>query len=418
VAILDEILNDIYTVATQLEKHPNTLARGEYLQNGKFGETVLKKFGGYAAVLKDAFGTEQADHMVVRAQANRKSYVSKLERSLGDRDYFTSKFVTSLEQIAKRNPLPAPPSKFQVRKVTGKRRENVAFISDTHFGLRIDRQEVASNEYSWVVAARRMAKFAEQIASYKEEHRGECGQLRLCLGGDLCQGVIHLSEAGTDLMVHQLYGALWILTQMIEHLRQRYPQIKVECTSDNHMRFVHKGPDRATAQKYDGFSTLLHMGLQARFATCPDVTFNIPKTPYTEFEVLGHHFFMTHGDTVLRSGNVGRTVNVAKITNDVRALVANDPAKRIAAVLLGHVHVPLNTILDNGVELIVNGSGSGTDAYAQSIGIHSSNPTQVMFEATEQFAVGDFRKVSLKDADHEERFDKIIRPYEGQLKVP
>jgi hypothetical protein len=84
--------------------------------------------------------------------------------------------------------------------------------------------------------------------------------------------------------------------------------------------------------------------------------------------------------------------------------------------MMGHVHVPVSTTLDNGAELIINGTGSGTDNFAQSIGILSNNPCQVIFEATEDYVVGDFRKVFLKDADSDEYYDKIIQPYDGTLR--
>jgi hypothetical protein len=414
----DLILEDIQKVAHSNCKLPSQLTYTEYSATAKYSAKELQKFGGFHAIITDTFLVEddQPELSVVQGQRNRKSYLKKLQKRVGDKEYFTGRMLDAMREVMAANPLPvsktSAPTKF---KISGKRRENVAFISDTHFGLDIDGDEVPGNEYNWKVSARRMAKYAEQVATYKYEHRKDCPTLRVCLGGDLAQGVIHLSEHGTQLMSNQIWGTTHNLFQMIQYWRKFYSQVVVECTPDNHLRRVYKGPDRATAQKYDSHATDIHLMLQAAFRTDKSVSFHIPKTPYTTFDVLGHRVFLTHGDTVLRSGVISKSVNIGRITTDVRALQAATD-KHIAAVLLGHVHVPLSTTLDNGTELVINGTGSGTDSFAQSLGIMNNNPCQVVFEATEDYVVGDFRKVFLKDADTNMAYDKLIKPYDGSFK--
>ena len=415
-----QVLADIISVANKLKVAPSRLTQDEYFKRGRFKHTALKQLGGLHKIQADFWRDQrETDTLaVLRGQQQRKKYIRELENTVGDREYFANAIKDELRALFAAHPIQlSRKPKVRVSK-SGKLRENVAFISDTHFGLNIDSEEVPSNSYNWTIAARRMAKYAEQVATYKSEHRKNCPVLRVCLGGDLAQGVIHLSEAGTQLITHQLYGTQWMLTQMIDYWRQFYSKIIVECTPDNHLRLTHKGHDRAMAQKFDSYATLLHLGLQTAFRKATDVSFHIPKTPHTEFDVLGHRIFMTHGDTVLRSGWVSKNLQIARITNDVRALQASHTEKPISAVLLGHVHVPLNTTLDNGVELIINGTGSGTDPYAQSLGIFNNNPCQIIFEATEDYVVGDFRKVYLKDADAVADYEKIITPYTGAFTNP
>ena len=415
----DALIDDIDLVAQNNGVSHHALTESKYLEQGEFTKADLNYYGGYHNIITDAFGTAERSFNVIHAQVARRRYVKKLEKAAGQAQHLSDNIVSNLVTLFKKSPIkivrkPMP----KLLKPKHKRRANVAFLSDTHWGLRVDKEEIPANDYNWLVASRRLAKYAMQVAAYKHDDRADSQELYLCLGGDLCQGVIHLADHGTNLLTTQLHGATWLLVQFIEYQRKFYKRIHVECTPDNHMRMVHKGPDRALAQKWDGYATILHLMVQAAFRDAPDVTFHIPKTPYTEFDVLGHSIFLTHGDTVLRSGTISKTVQIGKITNDVRALQAQHMNKPISAVMMAHVHVPLNTTLDNGVELIINGTGSGTDSYAQSIGILNSNPCQVLFESTEDYVVGDFRKVFLRDADTVMSYDNVIAPYDNSLKLP
>jgi hypothetical protein len=341
--------------------------------------------------------------------------VRKLEQDLGEQKLWLNKFTSNLHELFKA----APPRIIHTRKRRAdakplkRERENVVFVSDTHFGLDIDKNEVVVNEYNWTVASRRMAKLAQQAAEFKSEHRGESPQVRICLGGDICQGAIH-PDAGTHMMDVQLHGATHILTQFIDHLRQHYKSVVVECTPDNHMRFPWKNNgERQHSQKHDGFATLLYIMLQQRYFNETDVKFDIPKTPYTAFDVLGHSFYMTHGDTVISAGSPGKAIDVARITSDLRKLQAN--GRKIDVLMMGHVHTPVRMTLDSG-KLVINGTGSGTDPYALSVGYGYNNPIQVLFEVTREYAVGDYREVDLSTAGSDRQFDDIIVPYEVPTK--
>ncbi len=353
-----------------------------------------------------------------------KAYVARLEHKLGDwgalQQSIFDKFKEAFEKVG-------PIQVSALKKAPGKLppqlkiRENGALLSDTHFGLKIDKEEIETNEYSWEIAARRLGKFTEQIANYKKEHRDECPQLRLCLGGDLGQGIIHYdSDAGTDLITYQVIGISNYIIQMIDYLRHQYKTIVVECTPDNHLRLTHKGPNRATAQKFDNYSSMIHFTIQTAFRDAKDVIFHVPKSPITTFNVLGHKFGLTHGDTHISSGNVGTNININNITNQLLKLNASGvDNKQYAALLLGHVHTPAYLPVLPGTRtcLAINGTMSGTDGYASSKGFFTTTPTQILWETSSQFAIGDFRAVQLEDADTETRYEKIISPYRYGLEL-
>lgn len=419
---VEVVIADIKKVATAAGVNPAEMDLKSYAKNGgAFDGRKLRSLGGFKAIVDEAFRQDKgADLTTTRHLQRRKQYVSKLEKDVADMAVFSNNMLSSFKEIFE-NAAPVIVSKTAakpaVKPSTKQVRANGVLISDIHLGLKIDPNEVMMNAYDWTIGARRLGKLTEQVAKYKLDHRHECGELHVCLGGDLGQGVIHLSDSNTDLITSQIWGIVSYLTQMIDYWRDHYTKIIVHCTPDNHLRLPHKGPDRALAQKWDSFSAFIHMGLQLAFRGAPEVTFDMPKYAVTTFKVLGHKFGLTHGDTHVSSGNVGQSVNVKSIVNQILRLnAAQQDGKHYDAFLLGHVHVPLFMHLnETHTQLIINGSGSGTDPYAESVGYYMTRPTQVIWESTEMYPVGDFRIVDLGDADKDARFESIIKPYNYEL---
>jgi predicted phosphodiesterase len=285
--------------------------------------------------------------------------------------------------------------------------ETVAFLSDVHFGSIIDAMEVPGGGYDWPIAARRMGLFASQVAAYKPHHR-ERSTLRLLLAGDLIEGEIHGRGPHLDALAMQIDGCRQILTSMIDYLRHHYARIEVECTGGNHDRWAHR-EGRAVTQKWDGIATTIYRGLAAIFRDCSDVTFHIPRTPYTTWQAPGGTWCaVTHGDTVFSASNPGRRIDVQKLATQTRAWnSARRDGERLEVVAVGHYHTPLFTELDDGIALLINGCGSGASTYGQSLGWHGSNPIQLLWESVPGHPVGDVRFVRLgaADATHE----RIVR---------
>jgi predicted phosphodiesterase len=154
-----------------------------------------------------------------------------------------------------------------------------------------------------------------------------------------------------------------------------------------------------------------HIALRYALSNHKNVNFEVPITPYALTDIMGHKFLILHGDTTLSAGNIGKNISTESIKNKVNDLMSG--LGRIDVVVMGHLHVPTYTILNNGAELIVNGSMSGIDEYCQSLGIMKNIPSQQMFEVTENYAVGDMRFVRLLEADKKPELEKIIEPFKG-----
>ncbi len=372
---------------------------------------------GGAATLRALLRAEHAEPFATAELAERRvsirtlAHLRKLERDIGDPRATVELLREALAEAVRRTPprvsrLPRGPA----HTIPIDSAETVAMLTDLHYGLHVDPLEVPGNAYDWTIAARRTALYVQQVASWKPHHR-HVSRLRILLGGDVIEGEIHGRSREIDALATQVDGARQILTSAIDYLRTYYDAIEVVCSPGNHGRWPQR-EGRAVAQKWDGLETVLYRGLEAIFRHCPDVSFLIPRTPYSEWSAPGGvSCALTHGDSVIHGGSLGKSVNVEKLATQVRRWnAARSSEARIRVLALGHYHTPLVTELDDGTCLVVNGAMCGLAPYAQSLGVHGSSPTQLLWESVRGHAVGDVRFVRLGGADEDATLDGIVAP--------
>lgn len=413
---LEDVLQDIEKVlASQIDISYEDLTLGEYKKlGGRFDGRTLRKLGGFTKIIELMKNPKEiGDLATPRYVAHKSAYVHKLEKKIGDQEASQQEFLESFKKILEESP-PTIISKLNKPKLPNRgpsERANCCFLSDTHFGLEVDKEEVLTNKYNWEIAAGRLGHLAEQLSEYKIQHRNECDTLHIFLGGDIIQGVIYCdSDAGTDLAVDQFNGAVRYLTQFIDYQRNFYDKIIVHGVAGNHERIVtkSKGAERTTANKHDNFSIMIYLALQAAFRNIPDVIINVYKAPIAIFDVLGHTYGLSHSDTHIFSGNVGSSININNITDQVLKL---NQVQTLDALLLAHIHTPLymSAIPSTHTSLIINGSLIGTDGYSSSKGYFLSSVEQTIWEVTRDVAVGDYRAIFLDQ--YEPHHLDIIKPY-------
>jgi hypothetical protein len=232
--------------------------------------------------------------------------------------------------------------------------------------------------------------------------------------------MINDQEWFADLCTIQFAGTLDILVQGISYLATHFKSVKVEWTTGNHGRAMHKSSkDRAATHKWDSYESTIGLAIKRVVESVhKNVKVHIPTTPYNIVEIQGHLFFITHGDTVFSLGNVGSSINMKNLNTQISKLNASELGganRKFAGVLCGHVHVSTVQLTESGCMMMINGCLSGLDPYAQSIGVFSSIPTQQLVEVTEDYAVGDIRMIQVSNADSMKSLDQIIQPFSGKL---
>jgi len=417
-------IQTITELAKKLDKQPHEIRRTSDFVRHREKHHVTRhelELNGTWTELKNKHFPKPRDLMVESATRQVKRYKNKLDRTVGDTEFLNREFLESLEGILNKVPLihhKAHKSDTLLPRTKPIKRVLFAQLSDPHMGANVLAPEVAGrNEYNWTISARRHAYFARAIGDYKLQHRSETS-LRLGLNGDIIAGLIHNQEWFVDLLVNQFAGALHTLVQFITYLSDKFGFIEIDCTSGNHGRNVAKGTaGRALVQKYDSYETVLYLSLkQIIEQSCTNVKINISMAPFAEFEIFGHSYIQTHGDTFFSMPNPGSKLDMNYLRSQMdRINSARENNKTLDVVLLGHYHTPTVQMTETGKFIIINGTLMGLDPFAQGIGINGNCPAQMMFEATEEHAVGDFRVEKLLGADKNDKLDEIIKPFKGGI---
>lgn len=412
------VKEEILRVAKDLNISPRSqsFTRAKFLNETEVTKHDLETYSGFTRLKKDAAdeaGISPIEHLAeARGVQLRRNYVRKLERKLGETEYFADKLDNLISTVFEENPIELSPGKVKFDKKKTKKRKLTLLLSDLHFGVDVDSREVYNNEFNWNIAARRLAKMCHQAAEFKRQYREET-ELQVVLNGDIIHGVIHLNEANIKPITEQIYGATSILIKALDYLRNHFSKVSVLCLPGNHDRTVYRGKERQVSQRWDTHSHSVYLGLKAAFRGDKGISFDIPMTGMGTYTTPGDYLiFATHGDVEPGVGNVGKSFNVKKTTESLLKMHAGAPFnKKIDVALFGHWHQPSVWMLQDGTICVVNGCLIGSDPYAQNgVGFFNTMPAQIMFESVDGYPFGGSRIIQLKDADTEKQYDKIIKP--------
>jgi predicted phosphodiesterase len=285
-------------------------------------------------------------------------------------------------------------------------------LSDLHFGSDIERAQTGIIDYGATEEARCLAFVTREICEYKSEHR-KTSELALLLLGDIIENNLHDPRAAAPVS-EQIRRAIHLLIQTVGHVARAYGKVRVICVTGNHGRNTARHPTRAIAGKADSHETVIYDAIRAACVNLKNVKFEIPLTPYAVYSVPGNkRIFATHGDTVLKPGNPGASIQVARLENQANRINSSlRDAQEYAAFVMGHVHVPSLTVPNNGCAFVTNGALSPVGDFAVSLGMFESCRAQWLFESVEGFPVGDARLVRVDASTHRDKgLDKIIKPW-------
>jgi hypothetical protein len=307
------------------------------------------------------------------------------------------------------------PIRLNIKKInktskTNKQRALSLFLSDLHFGS--DNEETTGvKQYGRIEEARSLAKVIEETCNYKPQYR-KYTKLNLNILGDVIQGKLHSVEDAAALS-EQCCRAIHLLTQAIVLLANSFPEVDVNFADGNHDRIKTRHPERATSNKWDSYSHIIYFAISNALKGCKNVKFNLTKKPFIEYSVFEKNIYCTHGDTVLKTGYPGNTIQVKQLENEINKLNAKIEGKKYSMVVVGHVHVGSIVHLSNGVALVTNGALTPPDQFSASLGTDPSAPSgQWLIESVPGYVCGDSRFITVLEKDRKDsRLDKIISPY-------
>ena len=269
-------------------------------------------------------------------------------------------------------------------------------------------------EYGLVQESRRLGKVAQEVSEYKEQYRDDT-KLYIHLLGDCMQGQLHDQRDGEPLSL-QFAAAVHYLTQYVMFMCSCYPSVEVFCSPGNHGRNMQRHPERAVQQKFDSIETMMYYSVKKAIlnAGVTNCQFNIPKTPYYIAPLFAAKMFGTHGDTVLKPGFPGKSINVSNLAQQIcKWNTARDVGGPFRVFCCGHIHIGSMTELPGKVTMITNGALVPSDAYALSIGAPDMTCGQWIFESVEKHPVGDRRFIEVDGAENDSNYNSIITQFKG-----
>ena len=305
-------------------------------------------------------------------------------------------------------------------------RQIVLMLNDTHYGLIVNSDEVNEvNSFGWQQACRRTAMMLKETLNYKVHNRNQVTKVHLVLNGDLIQGIIHgLQMDQMEKSVHQVNGAVHILTYLIANLASEFKQVEVHGLCGNHEDMPHKREHgkRVSSEKYDSYANIIFYGLSTAFRDISHIKFNFTKGLFVSIDLPAGRCGVCHGDTLFSRalGNPGTNINVKSLSDEIRKFNNAEVSRGrlpIKLFLFGHVHTMAHFITTDGVEVYVAPSLSGTDGHSH--GSYNANTNliaQVLFESTPFFIMGDTRLVRLDKADADSSLDLLIPVFKNELK--
>jgi hypothetical protein len=205
------------------------------------------------------------------------------------------------------------------------------------------------------------------------------------------------------------------LVQAIKFFAMNFPKVYVYCTPGNHGRNIARHPKRAVHQKWDSIETIVYVALKEAVKEIPNIQVDICYKPYYDYRIFDFMGFATHGDTVLKCGYPGSSINVKSIRNqinEINAAAFKRYKKHYSVFIEGHVHTASIVYLPSGVCFISNGAVTPPDHFATSIGILDQTCGQWVFESTPKYMIGDQRLIMVdENTDKDSSLDNIIVPF-------
>jgi len=254
----------------------------------------------------------------------------------------------------------------------------VLFATDWHWDEVVDPAQIGGvNRYNREIAHQRARSFITNAIDVLTNHMvcPEYPGIVFPIGGDMISGTIHeeltaTNEAPALASVLDLFG---VLTWCVEQLAARFGHVFVPAITGNHGRLTKKvqAKDRA----FTSLDWLTYQFLAKRFENDKRIAFQVPDGPDALFQVYGHRFLLTHGDTLGKGGDgiIGALGPILR--GDTRKRSRNAQIDQgYDTLIIGHWHQLIQM-----QRVVCGGSLKGYDEFASSWNLPFEPPRQALW---------------------------------------
>jgi len=179
----------------------------------------------------------------------------------------------------------------------------------------------------------------------------------MCLG-DIVAG---MRDAGAwspnyiDMDIYdQMFAGVNAIRDVVAEWSQAFKNVTFYGLIGNHGRVGKSGQQKI----YTNWDRICYKFIEISLQDYPNVEWNIPSSWFLQKDILGHSFYMTHGDGI--RGSMGIPYyGVERAERNILGLLDKKPEY----FCLGHFHSPAE-IQTNSGRIILNGSFLGGDMYS------------------------------------------------------
>lgn len=287
-------------------------------------------------------------------------------------------------------------------------RATVVQFTDLHLGANLSGLSDPTT-FDRVEEARRLEFVVRQAIEYKSAYRDRT-KLVVILNGDVIQGQLgHDWRDGAPLT--EQYVIFWkLFSQVIGIFAREFKQVLVVCQPGNHGRDVVRHPGRALREKWDGHEWRLYFGLREMCSALPNVEWDLQYQAVSIINLFGRNLLCTHGDTEIKIGAPYKQheANLAQLD---KINSTNLYGCQIDGAAFGHFHTPMH--VPGTPDVIYGGMLVPPDSYARSQGHIRNSCGLWIWEAVENYVIGDSRFVKLDETqDNDESLGVLIKPAE------
>lgn len=329
-------------------------------------EWSLRQFGGITGI-KKYFPVTTKDLAEIKKQKDIQSYVTKLEKELGEKINFEDQVLSTISEAIG---MLEPKTVKIPRPKLLKNRKNMtmeAMLSDIHFGKKTE-------DFDLKVLRDRLRQYTKTFLSqmeYKKIEGYNVERVIIALLGDIIESfTMHGLESATSCEFgnpKQIYSAIKVLfDEVFLPIASTGLPIHVPAVSGNHDRTEQNRTFNNPGENYMTYVIYNCIKDYCELAGLENVTFDIPSSSYTTYEIYGHTVLAEHLEHV-------RNTTKAALEKLLQER-AKQTGKNIKMVRGGHWH---EYVCYERGRFIVNESACGQDSFAKIKG-YATTPGQVI----------------------------------------
>lgn len=331
--ILNHELNEDFT-SSKWRKNYQVMKKGY--------ERAIKKNSDSSAILEKYEKAKfELETEKVKVRDQRREH-RKIIREVARAEYLKEYIEDSARKIAIQKPLEWNKNEF---KLLGSN-EAIAMISDYHMGMEV---ENFLNVYNKEVFKARIQKHIAKIIEYGQMNK--VSKLHVLDLGDNISGIIHTTTriANNEDIISQIQYVSEVFAEGFIQLSEYFPQVEFYSVLDNHSRV---SPNIKESIDKESFSRIIPWYLKTRMSHVENFNVNDNELDLglAVFDVCGFKCYGVHGHKDHPKTVVSNLSLMTKVIPDF--------------IFMGHYHKSVEDNV-NGVFVIGNPSGIGTDEYAK-----------------------------------------------------